>query len=103
MSVGMFMAFLAYRSQFDSRLSDLIGKYFDFKMLSLHAERLADVVLTAPEPAQALWLGEDRLSFKNRPITLENLRFRYSEQDPWVLQGINLEIEAGQSLAVVGG
>jgi ATP-binding cassette, subfamily B, bacterial CvaB/MchF/RaxB len=103
LSVGMFMAFLAYRSQFDSRLSDLIGKYFDFKMLSLHAERLADVVLTPPEPAQALWLGQDGESFKNRPITLENLRFRYSEQDPWVLQGINLEIEPGQSLAIVGG
>ncbi len=103
LSVGMFMAFLAYRSQFDSRMSDLIGKYFDFKMLSLHAERLADVVLTAPEPAYSMLLGQEDGAGKTRPIQLENLRFRYSEQDPWVLQGISLDIEPGQALAIVGG
>jgi ATP-binding cassette, subfamily B, bacterial CvaB/MchF/RaxB len=103
LSVGMFVAFLAYRSQFDTRLSDLIGKYFDYKMLSLHAERLADVVLTAPEPANMMLLGQDNTQFKHLPLQLENLRFRYSEQDPWVLQGINLQIEPGQSVAIVGG
>ncbi len=103
LSVGMFMAFLAYRSQFDTRLSDLIGKYFDYKMLSLHAERLADVVLTPPEPANMMLLGQDNTQFKHLPLQLENLKFRYSEQDPWVLQGINLHIEPGQSVAIVGG
>jgi ATP-binding cassette, subfamily B, bacterial CvaB/MchF/RaxB len=103
LSVGMFVAFLAYRSQFDTRLSDLIGKFFDYKMLSLHAERLADVVLTAPEPANMMLLGQDAAQFKHLPLQLENLKFRYSEQDPWVLQGINLQIEPGQSVAIVGG
>ena len=103
LSVGMFVAFLAYRSQFDTRLSDLIGKYVDYKMLSLHAERLADVVLTAPEPANMMLLGQDAAQFKHLPLQLENLKFRYSEHDPWVLQGINLQIEPGQSVAIVGG
>jgi ATP-binding cassette, subfamily B, bacterial CvaB/MchF/RaxB len=69
LSVGMLMAFLAYRSQFDTRLSDLIAKYFDFKMLSLHAERLADVVLTKPEPLGPLLLGQDRVQqLRARPL-----------------------------------
>ncbi len=102
LSVGMLMAFLAYRSQFDSRLSELIGKYFDFKMLSLHAERLADVVLTAPEPAAPLLL-DNGVAQKERDIVLQNIQFRYSEQDPWVLQGLNIHIDAGQSVAIVGG
>jgi ATP-binding cassette, subfamily B, bacterial CvaB/MchF/RaxB len=103
LSVGMLMAFLAYRSQFDSRLSELIGKYFDFKMLSLHAERLADVVLTSPEPAAPLLLEQTGSADKERPIELQNIQFRYSEQDPWVLQGLFIRIEAGQSVAIVGG
>ena len=35
-------------------------------------------------------------------ITLKNLKFRYAEGEPWVLNGINLTIPAGQSLALVG-
>jgi ATP-binding cassette subfamily B protein RaxB len=31
------------------------------------------------------------------------LKFRYSEQDPWVLSGVNLKIEPGQAVAIVGG
>jgi ATP-binding cassette, subfamily B, bacterial CvaB/MchF/RaxB len=102
LSVGMLMAFLAYRSQFDARLSELIAKYFDVKMLSLHAERLADVVLTAPEPLAPLLLGQEPASQKPRAIQIENLKFRYSEQDPWVLQNVSITVEPGQSIAIAG-
>jgi ATP-binding cassette subfamily B protein RaxB len=49
LSVGMLMAFLAYRSQFDSRVTGLIDQFIDIKMLRLYGERLADVVLTPGE------------------------------------------------------
>jgi ATP-binding cassette subfamily B protein RaxB len=98
----MLMAFLAYRSQFDTRLSELISKYFDFKMLSLHAERLADVVLTKPEPMGPLLLGQDRTQQKTPSLRISDLEFRYSEQDPWILQDLNLQIEPGESVAIVG-
>ena len=39
----MLMAFMAYRGQFDSRVTSLIDKAIDLKMLRLHAERLADL------------------------------------------------------------
>ena len=103
LSVGMLVAFLAYRNQFDTRLSDLIGKFFDFKMLSLHAERLADLVLTPPESDKSLLLNSDLQAYKNQPINITDLKFRYSEQDPWVLSGVNLKIEPGQAVAIVGG
>jgi ATP-binding cassette, subfamily B, bacterial CvaB/MchF/RaxB len=102
LSVGMLMAFLAYRSQFDTRLSELIAKYFDFKMLSLHAERLADVVLSKPESVGPLPLGQDRALQKTPGLRISGLEFRYSEQDPWVLQGLSLQIEPGESIAIVG-
>lgn len=45
-TVGIFMAFIAYKTQFGTRVSSLIDKYVEVKMLNLHGERLADIVLT---------------------------------------------------------
>ena len=49
-SIGMLLAFIAYKDQFLSRVSDLIDSAVDLTMLRLHAERLADIALTKPEP-----------------------------------------------------
>jgi ATP-binding cassette subfamily B protein RaxB len=57
----MLMAFLAYRSQFDSRVTGLIDQFIDLKMLRLYGERLADVVLTPGEE-------EVRRTLTERPI-----------------------------------
>jgi subfamily B ATP-binding cassette protein MsbA len=35
-------------------------------------------------------------------LTLENLSFRYTPDGPWVLDGINLEIQPGETVALVG-
>ncbi len=50
-SVGMLVAYLAYKDQFAMRVSGLIDKWIEFRMLRLHGERLADIVLTPPEKA----------------------------------------------------
>jgi ATP-binding cassette subfamily B protein RaxB len=49
-SVGMLFAFVAYKEQFAQRVSALIDKTVEVKMLKLQGERLADIVLSAPEP-----------------------------------------------------
>jgi ATP-binding cassette subfamily B protein RaxB len=45
----MLFAFLAYKEQFAQRVSALIDKGSELRMLRLQGERLADIVLTAPE------------------------------------------------------
>jgi ATP-binding cassette subfamily B protein RaxB len=52
-SVGVLMAFTAYKGQFDTRVSSLIDKFFELKMLQLQGERLADIVLAEPESTNA--------------------------------------------------
>lgn len=52
-SVGMLVAYLAYKDQFAMRVSGLIDKWIEFRMLRLHGERLADIVLTPPEKQHA--------------------------------------------------
>lgn len=103
LSVGMLMAYLAYKNQFSSRLGALIDKLMQLKMLRLHGQRLADIVNSEAEP------GEPRgrlLSAELGPtaaaIELRGLRFRYAEHEPYVLDGIDLRIAAGESVAFVG-
>lgn len=99
MTVGVLMAFKAYKDQFDGRLAGLVEKYFELRMLRLQGERLADIVLTRPE-ADAPPRLEAAAAVP--AIRLQGLRFRYAETDPWVVDGIDLEIPPGQSVAFVG-
>jgi ATP-binding cassette, subfamily B, bacterial CvaB/MchF/RaxB len=99
-SVGMLLAFLAYRNQFDNRFTELVNKWVDLRMLGLDAQRLADIVLTAPEAAST---GLTSTSSQKPPsIEISDLHFRYSAGTPDVLAGLNLTIPAGQSIAIAG-
>ena len=99
-TVGVLMAFLAYRDQFDGRVSALIEKIVEVRMLRLQGERLADIVLSEPEDVGRKGAaGETKLE---PGINIVDLRFRYADQEPWVLDGINLSIKAGESVAIVG-
>jgi ATP-binding cassette subfamily B protein RaxB len=99
-SVGMLLAFVSYKDQFVQRVTALINKAVDLRMLRLHAERLADVALAEPEP-QSHSRVEGAVEFR-ASIELRDLRYRYSEHDPWVLDGVSLKIEPGESVAIVG-
>jgi ATP-binding cassette, subfamily B, bacterial CvaB/MchF/RaxB len=99
-SIGMLFAFISYKDQFSQRMAALIDKMFDVGMLRLHAERIADIVLTETE--------EDSVRAEIEPqrvepmIEIRNLSFRYSDGEPWVLRDLNLVIPAGQCLAFTG-
>lgn len=101
LSVGMLVAFLAYRGQFDSRVTGLIDQAIDIKMLALYGERLADVVLTEPEIEVQRRLIEDE-DTAPPVIEISKLRFRYADQEPWVLDGVNLTIAPGEAIAITG-
>lgn len=99
-SVGMLMAYLAYKDQFAQRVGGLIDKWVEFRMLRLHGERLADIVMTPPE-ADGEKLSEAPVS-ADRRIEVRNLSFRYAEGEPWVLKACSFAVEPGESVAVVG-
>lgn len=98
-SVGMLIAYLAYKEQFTTRMGSLIDKWIEFRMLRLHGERLADIVLTPPEDVTG---NVDLPPPLNTRIMLANVSFRYAQGEPWILRDCSLVIEPGESVAIIG-
>ncbi|HTD05218.1 peptidase domain-containing ABC transporter [Undibacterium sp.] len=99
LTVGMLMAFTSYAGTFSSRVFSLIDALISLKMLGLHSERLSDIVLEHTESVQLIESDDEQVA---PSITLRNVKFRYGDGEPWILNGINLEIPAMQSVALVG-
>ncbi len=99
MSVGMLFAFMSYKQQFSSSVSSLISRYIQFKMLSIHLERLGDIVLMDEEEAPKTSFDTSELKGK---ISIDNLTFRYAETEPPIFKNLNLTIRAGSSVAIFG-
>lgn len=100
MTLGMFFAFQAYRVQFSTRVGALINQYFLFRTVGVHLERLADIVHSRPEPAIAAQAySAAHLSGK---VVIRNGRFRFGDNLPWLLDGIDLVVEQGERVAIVG-
>jgi ATP-binding cassette subfamily B protein RaxB len=98
-TVGVLIAFNIYREKFDLRISSLIDKYFDFRMLRVQADRLADIVLHEKEPNIDLHQDTSELA---PSIKLSNVSFAYAEGEQKVLENISFEVNAGESVAIVG-
>jgi ATP-binding cassette subfamily B protein RaxB len=97
-SVGMLFAFVSYKEQFSARVSGLIDKMIELRMLNLQGERLADIVLTPPE--------EESPAAPADPIEasleVRGLSFRYSDMEPFVLLNCSFSVRPGESVAIVG-
>ena len=100
LTLGMFFAFQSYRGQFTGRINSLIGLYFSFRTVGLHLERLADIVYADQEKGidAPLMVGKS-LSGK---IDVKKLRFRYGDNEPWVLDGVTVTINPKDRIALVG-
>ncbi|WP_329922486.1 peptidase domain-containing ABC transporter [Stenotrophomonas geniculata] len=98
-SVGMLIAYLAYKDQFSQRVAALIDKWVEFRMLRLHSERLSDIVLTEPEHDTS---NGNALLPDGLRIEVEGLGFRYAPGEPWVLKNCSFTVDTGESVAIIG-
>jgi ATP-binding cassette subfamily B protein RaxB len=99
LSVGMLLAYLSYKDTFSVRLAGLVDKTFEFKMLRLHLDRLADIVLSKTED---LTNSSDAPPTFSASIELRGVSYRYADDEPFVFQDLDVKIDAGECVALTG-
>ncbi|RZL09047.1 MAG: peptidase domain-containing ABC transporter [Rubrivivax sp.] len=101
-SIGMLVAFLAYKGQFLQRASELLERVISLRLLKLQGERLADIVLSEPEAASPPQADASLQGDGPMTLAVKNVTFRYSTGEAPVLDDISLTLHTGQAVAVVG-
>jgi ATP-binding cassette subfamily B protein RaxB len=97
-SVGMLFGFLAFKLLFLTRVNNLVDKAIEFRMLDLHAERIADIALATPEAA-----GAPSQDAPKVPLAIEGkgLGFSYGVEG-FVFRGVDFAVRPGETVAIVG-
>jgi ATP-binding cassette subfamily B protein RaxB len=98
-TVGMLYAFLGFKLVFLTRVVNLIDKWNDFRMLDLHAERIADIALSEMEASKPPLPGE--AASGDLTIEARGLGFAYGPEG-FAFRNVDLTIARGETLAIVG-
>ena len=99
LSIGMVLAFLAYKAQLVVATSTLFDKLFTWKMARVQLSRMSDIALAAPDPG-----------FTQRSVApalvgcieFRDVRFRYGAQAPETLKGISFTVHPGETVVLTG-
>jgi ATP-binding cassette subfamily B protein RaxB len=98
MTVGMFMAFMAYKLQFIDRSMRLIETVISWRLLDVQLDRVADIALSSAEPTN--------VSGRRDPIAgameCHDVAFSYGSHERAVLANFNLLVRAGECVAIAG-
>jgi len=103
-SLGTMIMFVVMRAFFVERLNRWIAYMADLRRVSTHAERIEGVLLeegsTTNQRAGSLpfVIGPE----KGVRIEVLDVWFRYDDESPWILKGLNLTVEPGESVAITG-
>ncbi len=97
MTLGMLMAYLAYKGHFTSATQALISCWLQFRMVSVHLDRLADIIRAEPESAGALQVPRLR-----GEVEVQGLSFAYHADDRPVLDRVSFRVGPGECVAIAG-
>lgn len=100
LTVGMLFAFMLYRQSFVERAEALALRAVEFRLLSLHLQRLADIVYTEREPGLDT-AGVHSLQVSGS-LSVQDLSFRYAQNEPLVLDKVSFDIQPGEFIAITG-
>ncbi len=97
-SVGMLFGFLAFKLLFLTRVNNLVDKIIEFRMLDLHAERIADIALAPVEQARP-----PSAPAPEGPVTItaRGLGFAYGVEG-FAFRNAEFSVRPGEVVAIVG-
>ncbi|HIB1450197.1 TPA: peptidase domain-containing ABC transporter [Salmonella enterica subsp. enterica serovar Muenchen] len=100
MTIGMFVAFGAFRGQFSDRVTSLTNFILQLRMMSLHNERIADIALHERETKKP----DLDIKAAMCPVSLDavELSYRYDSHSPPVFSSLTFSVAPGESVAITG-
>lgn len=97
-TAGMLVAYATYAYQFSQRSAKLLDLASEWPMIVLHGARLTDLVRIPDRAGSALHpFDATRSDFR-----MTGVCFRYSQEDPWILDGVSLNVREGECIAIKG-
>jgi len=99
MTVGLLLAFLAYRSSFTNSAIALVDQWQQWRLLGVHLDRLTDIVGERREELRPA-VREKLLPAPH--IRADGLSFAYGPNESPVLDQLEFEVRPGQMVAIVG-
>lgn len=99
-TIGMLVAFLAYKAVYDGRSIALIEALVQYRLLDPHLERISDIALSELEPQSRLNQISDE---PETVLRLTNVSFKYSQYDKYVLEDVTFDLPVGKNLVITGG
>ena len=98
-TIGMLVAFQMFASRLSQPVLRIVGLWSQFQQAKLSVDRLGDVMNAPAEPYR---LAPSRASNGPGRIEARGMGFRYSEDRPLLFTGLNLTIEPGRAVAIMG-
>jgi ABC-type multidrug transport system fused ATPase/permease subunit len=103
--VGIIVSFVGYLSTFFEPIQELSQLYTTYQQGMAALDKIFDLLDTEPEMVDAP--GAIDLGTIRGEIELDDVWFSYSNADPvpddaWVMEGVDLHVPPGQTLALVG-
>jgi ATP-binding cassette, subfamily B, bacterial CvaB/MchF/RaxB len=104
LSVGMLVAFLAFKDQFSQRVGKLLDTVVRLGTLTVHGERIADIALAEPEQGDTgSTIGSAATIISAKAgLGARRISFRYSDNEPRVIADFDLDVAPGESIAIAG-
>lgn len=107
LTVGMLVAFLAYKDQFSQRIGMLLDTIVRMSLLTLHGERIADIALAEPEEPSGTSLvivpgGGEPIQRPKAALSARAISFRYGDNEPPIIVDFDFDVAPGECVAIVG-
>jgi ATP-binding cassette subfamily B protein RaxB len=99
LTVGLLLAFLAYRTSFSASAISLVDHAQRWRILGLHLERLSDIV---GQKREELRPGRRTALLPPPAIRAEGLGFAYGPNESPIFERLDFEIPKGSFVAIVG-
>jgi ATP-binding cassette subfamily B protein RaxB len=102
LSLGMLVAFFSYRLMFVDRVKTLTDRIFELKLMGVHISRMMEILNEPREAGVDDPVRENWWEGSAAELSATGLRFRYSDDDPWIIDGLDFRVSPGECVAIIG-